>query len=104
MDCRGCEPRAKRVVKTDAAWYRLSDYTLRLRPVCEAWTVMKARGFKLRREDEDAEPCGEAAAEVDHIVPTLRRTGREKQSELQTLCKAHHSRKTQVYDRGVERR
>ncbi len=62
------------------------------------------RGSELRREHREAEPCMEAATDCDHIWPTKRPTGRERDDELQALCRHHHSVKTQVYDRGVARR
>lgn len=52
----------------------------------------------------DAPRCREPATECDHIWPVKAATGRERDDEVQGLCKAHHSHKTQVYDRGEARR
>lgn len=43
--------------------------------------------------------CGAVATDVDHIVP-LARGGTHDVSNLQSLCHAHHSRKTATRDGG----
>lgn len=49
-----------------------------------------------------AEGCGEPAVEVDHIVPR-RRGGSDDDSNLQGLCRRHHSEKTVREDGGLGR-
>jgi 5-methylcytosine-specific restriction endonuclease McrA len=38
--------------------------------------------------------CGEAATEVDHIIPLRALGARLDERNLQPLCKRHHSKKT----------
>lgn len=61
----------------DATWQKLRLMILRGEPLC-------------RR-------CGEAASQVDHIVP-LRKGGTNAQENLQSLCHSCHSRKTITED------
>lgn len=43
--------------------------------------------------------CGQAATEVDHIVP-IDRGGSNSHSNLQSMCKSCHARKTAKFDGG----
>ncbi len=61
-----------------AQWRRLCREMLQVEPYCE---------------------CGERADTVDHIVPRLR-GGRDHPSNLETMCRACHSRKTAKQDGG----
>ncbi|WP_042776333.1 HNH endonuclease [Sinorhizobium fredii] len=72
-----------RNIPYDHDWQRLSKRFLRVHPMC------MVRG------------CGRQAKHVDHIV-TVRAAPhlRLAWSNLQALCRQHHSRLTHAYDRG----
>jgi 5-methylcytosine-specific restriction protein A len=57
----------------DSRWQKLRLHHLKHFPLCKS--------------------CGRAGQEVDHILP-LRKGGTHHPSNLQTLCKSCHSRKT----------
>lgn len=61
--------------------------------------VWKLRLFVLERDFYVCQDpgCGQAATEVDHIVPR-RKGGTDSLDNLQSLCKPHHSAKTQRED------
>jgi 5-methylcytosine-specific restriction enzyme A len=64
----------------DAKWRRIRAAYLRAHPACVL--------------------CGGTDnLEVDHIIP-LAQGGTNKWSNLQVLCKSHHSQKTNLYDSG----
>lgn len=55
------------------------------------------------RGHKDCVVCGEQATEVDHVV-ALKDGGTHQWSNLQAMCKTHHSRKTAVSDGGFGNR
>jgi 5-methylcytosine-specific restriction protein A len=63
------------------AWQRLRKLILARDPIC------KAQG------------CNQASSQVDHIV-SRRRGGTDDPSNLQGLCRGHHSSKTARTDSG----
>jgi 5-methylcytosine-specific restriction protein A len=66
------------------------------------------RWRKVRRLQLNAHPlcqhpgCMKAATDVDHIVSRAR-GGEDSETNLQSLCHAHHSEKTAREDRGFGR-
>lgn len=48
--------------------------------------------------------CGQLALEVDHIIPLSKGGSKTDESNLQSLCKSCHSRKTATEDSGFARR
>lgn len=62
----------------DRRWRKFRIFYLRRNPMC-AWS----------------EGCDQAAREIDHIKPLARGGSKYDYSNLQALCKAHHSMKTQ---------
>lgn len=67
----------------------------------KAWR--QARRRVLRRDPFCRWPgCDQPSAEVDHVVP-LAAGGGDDESNLQGLCKEHHSRKTATMDGGYGR-
>jgi len=72
----------------DRKWQKLRLMKLARNPLCEACDAM-----------------GDVAAaeEVDHIVPVARGGALMDITNLQSLCKMHHSRKTVLEDGGLGR-
>lgn len=65
------------------------------------WRALRARYLKLHPYCEWP-ACGEAARDVDHIVPKAQ-GGADEWDNLQALCHAHHSHKTVTRDGGFGR-
>lgn len=64
------------------AWQQVRRAHLTLEPFCRA--------------------CGAVAVDVDHITPK-RQGGTDDESNLQSLCRSCHARKTDLYDGGFGR-
>jgi len=62
----------------------------------------RVRAAYLKRHSECV-VCGEQATEVDHIVP-LADGGTHQWTNLQAMCKTHHSQKTVYLDGGFGNR
>jgi len=58
----------------------------------------KIRDAYLRQHPE-CEQCGAKATDVDHRIPR-RKGGSDEDTNLQSLCHKHHSRKTSTQDGG----
>ncbi|MDH3267337.1 MAG: HNH endonuclease [Ignavibacteria bacterium] len=61
------------------AWKRLRIYKLTKNPLCEICLEMNIKTL---------------AIEVDHITPIEQGGNKYKESNLQSICKQHHSQKT----------
>ena len=60
------------------------------------WRYIRAQFLKAHSQ---CVVCGEQATEVDHVVP-LADGGTHQWSNLQAMCKTHHSQKTALVDGG----
>ena len=60
----------------DSTWQRVRNAYIARHPLCQ-WT----------------DPCPLPAVDVDHITP-MRAGGTHKHTNLQSLCRPHHARKT----------
>ena len=68
-----------------ADWRRRRAQQLLRHPACQ-W-----------RRSADADRCGRPATDVDHVVPKVH-GGSDEPGNLQSLCTAHHRRKTATQD------
>lgn len=65
------------------------------------WRALRLRYLKLHPRCEWV-GCDAAATDVDHIIPKAQ-GGPDEWDNLQSLCHAHHSRKTVTRDGGFGR-